>query len=329
MKRRKYIQNRLIVQYCSVHDVETFFLSCSPNCAVEVEAGCLGRHMMSHHTSLLPKPWWDRFLPSVPDSDSEEELDVLEVSEKHSVLESSGERSVLECSREEDEDYPISQDENVKQVWLQFRQYMMDRGEPDPGPRTKEWLSGPKSQKRKKSCPVSISEPTRRSNRLQGQSKFYRLVEEKSANAENTRDALSGYSLMLTLNLEPVVDCEDEVQVTPEPNPDRPVEHMGAICSICSKRFRDNTDLRRHNTSLHTARPPPPEGQGKFVCKRYWCEKALETQYEYMLHMESCKKDCPEPGCPKKGMVWRRAVEEHARSHTRAKKARLAATQEE
>jgi hypothetical protein len=95
---------------------------------------------------------------------------------------------------------------------------------------------------------------------------------------------------------------------------------------VCpNKRFRDNTDLRRYTKSLHTPRPPSPEGPGKYVCKRYWCKTELETQYDFLLHMEKCKKDCPEPGCPRKGMVWKRAVEEHARFHLQDRRTKSAA----
>ena len=86
------------------------------------------------------------------------------------------------------------------------------------------------------------------------------------------------------------------------------------VCNVCSHRFRDNNGLTRHNTSMHHP------GESLFTCARYWCVLEFQTKFERNQHQEECKLFCTEPGCNRRGMVWRRDVEQHKNFHTAQKR---------
>ena len=86
------------------------------------------------------------------------------------------------------------------------------------------------------------------------------------------------------------------------------------VCNVCSHRFRDTTDLRRHNAYMHHP------GESLFTCSRYWCVLEFQTKFERNQHQEECKLYCTEPGCSRRGMVYRRDVEQHKNYHATLKK---------
>ena len=78
-------------------------------------------------------------------------------------------------------------------------------------------------------------------------------------------------------------------------------------CKDCPYRDRDRNGLRRHMQKKHT--------EGKFECKRVWCCVRLPTMHQLILHMADCKWLCPAPGCPRKGLLRTRDIQEHESFH--------------
>ena len=78
-------------------------------------------------------------------------------------------------------------------------------------------------------------------------------------------------------------------------------------CKDCPYRDRDRNGLRRHMEKKHT--------EGKFECKRVWCPIRLSTMHLLILHMADCKWLCPAPGCPRKGLLRTRDIQEHESFH--------------
>ena len=78
-------------------------------------------------------------------------------------------------------------------------------------------------------------------------------------------------------------------------------------CKDCPYRDRDRNGLRRHMEKKHT--------EGKFECKRVWCQVRLTTAHQLILHMAGCKWLCPALGCPRKGLSRTRDIQEHESFH--------------
>ena len=78
-------------------------------------------------------------------------------------------------------------------------------------------------------------------------------------------------------------------------------------CKDCHYRNRDRNGLKKHVEKKHT--------EGKFECKRVWCLVRVATMHELILHMANCKWRCPAPGCPRKGLLRTRDIQEHESFH--------------
>ena len=78
-------------------------------------------------------------------------------------------------------------------------------------------------------------------------------------------------------------------------------------CKDCPFRDRDRNGLRRHMEKKHT--------EGKFECKRVWCQVKLSTAHHLILHMADCKWVCPAIGCSRKGLLRTRDIQEHESFH--------------
>ena len=77
-------------------------------------------------------------------------------------------------------------------------------------------------------------------------------------------------------------------------------------CDICNYVAKDNFNLRRHKTIMHT----------KSLLKCIICSKLFQDKFQYIQHNPLCYFSCHYAGCSKKFKILRK-FEIHKRAHER------------